>query len=373
MRQSVKNELLWLCGLGAGALLATGRWRAALAPALAVGALAGWRSRPRARFAGQSAFVRGASRGLGFTLARELVREGANVTIVARDRAELKRAQGLLTEAGCGRVHMIVCDVTDPPALERAIRGAASEHGGLDLLVNNAGSITVGPWETMAPEDFEAQMELHVYAPMNALRFALPFLRDERSGKRVVNICSMGGRVAVPHMLPYDTSKFALAGFSQGVGAELAHEGISVTTIYPALMRTGSPIQAVFKGDHEKEFAWFQAGDVLPGLSLSAESAARKILEAARERRWELMPSWPAKARMAVAASLPELMGETMGLLNRALPKGDSQEHRTGAQSRALFDRSLWTRPLRARAREAEQEFNQKPQSDARFNMGLSS
>jgi NAD(P)-dependent dehydrogenase (short-subunit alcohol dehydrogenase family) len=370
MKKQVKKELLWLCGLGALALYATKNKRAA-ALTLAAGGIISLQKTESSSFVGHSVLITGGSRGLGLALARELVQEGANVTLLARDRDELAKARSILEKIGSGSIHIIVCDVTNSKDLKLAIVEAAKKFGGLDMLINNAGAITVGPWESMEQADFEAQMKLHAYAPINAVRFALPYFRKEGSGKRIVNICSMGGRVAVPHMLPYDTSKFALSGFSQGVAAELAGEGISVSTIYPTLMRTGSAIQAVFKGDHEKEFAWFQAGDVLPGISMPAQEAAQKIIQAARERRWELMPTGLGKLRMVAASFFPEIVGRTMALMASVLPKGQSKEYKTGAQSRALFDQSPLTAGLVQSAHDAEDENNQEPKTDARHNMSL--
>lgn len=370
MRKQVKKELLALCGLAALALYATRNRRTALLPIFAGGMLLAQKNKTD-DFNGHAVVITGGSRGLGFALAREFALQGANIALFARDREELKKAEDQLQCLEKGIAVGIVCDVTDDAQLRAAIDEAAARLGGIDLLINNAGAITVGPWETMEQKDFEAQMKLHLYAVIHATRFALPYLRTSRSGKRIVNICSMGGRMAVPHMLAYDTSKFALSGFSQGVAAELAPEGISVTTVYPAMMRTGSPIQAVFKGDHEREFAWFQTADILPGLSVSAGAVAKQIVEAARERRWELTPSMPAKIRMAAATLFPELMGWTMSLLSRAMPDGKSKEYKTGEQSRGLFDRSIWTRPLVNRAHEPEKELNQEPHASAEKNMGL--
>ncbi|AZZ37931.1 ketoacyl reductase [Bdellovibrio sp. qaytius] len=374
MRTRVKTELLMLCGLGTLALLGTNRKRLAILPAMASGYLVTQlliESTTPQSFRGQSAVITGGSRGLGLALARELVNENCNVTLLARDEDELKRAKKELDKLNRGEVHIVVCDITDNVQLSRAIHEAADLYDGIDLLINNAGAIVVGPWESMTQQDFEAQMNIHLYATMNSIRVALPFLRQKTSGKRIVNICSMGGRVAVPHMLPYDTSKFAVSGFSQGLATELYDEGISVTTIYPGLMRTGSPIQATFKGEHEKEFAWFQSADVLPGFSTSARDAAREIIEAARQRRFELMPFLPAKLRLGLAAFFPELVAYTLVVLNRLLPQGQSGEYKTGAQSRETFDRSILTKIFKSSARSAEKESNQWPKTDAKENMGV--
>jgi short-subunit dehydrogenase len=374
MNSRVKNELLMLCGLGTLALLKSGHRKMALLPACASGYLLTRllieKSNPQS-FRDQSIVITGGSRGLGLALARELVNENANVTLIARDEDELKSAKKSLDTFNRGLVHTVVCDVTDSAQLSKAIHEAADHFDGIDMLINNAGSIVVGPWESMTQQDFEAQMNIHLYAVMNSVRLCLPFLRHKESGKRIVNICSMGGRVAIPHMLAYDTSKFALSGFSQGLATELYDDGISVTTIYPALMRTGSPIQAVFKGDHEKEFAWFQTADVLPFVSSSVETAAKKIIQAARERRFELMPFVPAKVRLSLAMLFPELVAWTLVMLNRFMPKGQSGEYKTGHQSRELFDQYLLTKPFASAARKAEQQSNQTPKVNAKYNMGL--
>jgi len=374
MRTRVKNELLMLCGLGTLALLRSNRKRLALLPAAAGGYLLTRlliESTTPQSFRGQSAIITGGSRGLGLALARELVNENCNVTLLARDEDELKRAKKELDKFSRGEVHIVVCDVTDNVQLSKAIHEAADLYDGVDLLINNAGAIVVGPWESMNQQDFEAQMKIHLYAAMNSIRVALPFLRQKTSGKRIVNICSMGGRMAVPHMLPYDTSKFALSGFSQGLATELYDEGISVTTIYPGMVRTGSPIQAVFKGEHEKEFAWFQSADVIPGFSTSARNAAKEIIQAARERRFELMPFLPAKLRLGLASFFPELVAYTLVLLNRLLPQGQSGEYKTGAQSREIFDKSILTKVFKSSARKAEKDSNQWPKIDAKNNMGV--
>lgn len=360
MQKQLRNELLMLCGLGATYLFASKHRRAALLPVMASSFLLSLKTKTN-DFNGQSTVITGGSRGLGFALARELMKEGCNVTLLARDEKELMKAQQKLQAVGRGKVFTIVCDVTDAEKLKASLHQSFEHFGAIDMLINNAGAITVGPWETMSQKDFESQMKLHLFAVINATRFVLPYLRAAKSGKRIVNICSMGGKVAVPHMLPYDTSKFALAGFSQGVAAELADEGISVTTVYPALMRTGSPIQALFKGDHKKEFAWFQTADVFPFISMSAEKAAKMIVEAARDRRVELVPFGPAKIRLAMGTFLPEITGWMMARLNRMMPRGASTVQKTGAESRELFDKSEWTKPFVERAHDAELELNQEP------------
>src|SRR5205085_12580634 len=124
----------------------------------------------------------------------------------------------------------------------------------------------------------------------------LPNMRKRRDG-RIVNISSIGGKVSVPHLLPYCAGKFALVGYSEGLRAELSDDGIVVTTVCPWLMRTGSPRNATFNGHHKIEYAWFSIGGSLPLLTLSAECAARKILAACSRGDAEVVldvPAWLA-------------------------------------------------------------------------------
>lgn len=100
-------------------------------------------------------------------------------------------------------------------------------------------------------------------------------MRARRRG-RIVNITSIGGKVGMPHLLPYTCAKFATVGLSEGLRAELGREGIRVTTIVPGLMRTGSHLKAMFRGQHEQEFTWFSLGASLPLVSMGAERAARQ-------------------------------------------------------------------------------------------------
>lgn len=371
MRKAVRNELSLALALSAGAFALLGKKNLSAGLACSAGALYFSGKADRDSFRGQSAVITGGSRGLGLALALRLAEEGARLTLIARDLAELERAaQMIRNRYPATEVLILSCDITEPEALFHAFQNIEREMGGVDLLINNAGAISVGPFESMELEDFEAQMRLHLYAVIESVKVALPMLY-ESEGRRIVNICSMGGKVAVPHMLPYDASKFALSGFSQGLMAELAADDISVTTVYPTVMRTGSPIQAVFKGDHEKEYAWFAISDVFPGLSLSAETAAKKIVEAARERRTDLTPSLPAKARNVLSAIFPETFAWIMQGLAGLMPNGQSHQRKTGAESRGLLERSILAAPIRWYSQKLEKELNQRPKRDADFNLGI--
>lgn len=371
MNSQLRKELSLLTGCFsvAAAVAGSTKWRRRwgwLSFGLMISSLA-----RRHELKGKSVFITGGSRGLGLSLAWNALRRGARVTLVARDKDELARGKDILRGAfPNAEIYICVCDVTEPGQLQAAIEQAIQQMKGIDLLVNNAGAILVGPQGSMTNDDFEAQMQVHLYAAINATKFVLEHFKDRGEG-HILNISSLGGKVAVPHMLPYAASKFALAGYSQGLAAELAPLGVCVTTAYPTVMRTGSPIQAVFKGDHEREFMWFQSLDVLPGLSLSADEAAKRILDAVEKGQTEVILSVPAKVRVMAGYFFPETVNAMMAFAARLLPKGESTLAKTGAASRSKFARSRWLKPLRERADKVEAEYNEVPRFDADHTLGL--
>jgi NAD(P)-dependent dehydrogenase (short-subunit alcohol dehydrogenase family) len=302
----------------------------------AVLALRALRSHATYDFRGKSVLITGGSRGLGLVLARELASEGARLTIVARDRAELEQARADLAARGA-EVLAFTCDVRDQADVQSAIERAVARYGSIDVLINNAGVIQAGPVDHMRVADFEDALNTHLWGPLYAMLAAVPYMRQQGGG-RVVNIASIGGKVAVPHLVPYTTSKFALVGLSDGMRAELARDNIIVTTVCPGLMRTGSHLNALFKGQHEQEFTWFSIVDSLPVSSIDARRAARQIIEACRRGDPQLLISIQAHAIVLLNAVFPGLSARALKLINRLLPeptgsRGD--ETKTGWESQS--------------------------------------
>ena len=290
--------------------------RSLLLAALGVGGYLAYRAlKPRYDFRGKHAVVTGGGRGLGLILARQLADAGARLTICSRDADELARAEAELTDRGA-QVFAAECDVTARDRVREFIAVARQKNGPVDVLVNNAGVIRVGPLEEMREEDFEQSLLTHFWGPVYTTLEVLPEMKARGSG-RIVNISSFGGKVAVPHLLPYCSGKFALTGFSDGLRAEVAEHGVAVTTVCPGLMRTGSHINAEFKGRHEEEYAWFALGAGMPGLSMNAERAAAKILAACARGDAEAVLGWPAKVAVAARGIAPNLVADALALVNR--------------------------------------------------------
>src|SRR5438128_1834574 len=299
--------------------------------------------------------ITGGSRGLGLVLARQICAAGGKVALIARDANELGRAKADLARRG-GTVLTVQGDLLDAGQIQLAVRQIIDRFGKIDVLINNAGIIEVGPFEHMAREDFECAMRLHFWAPFELISQIVPEMRTWGGG-RIVNISSIGGKLAVPHLAPYSASKFALTGFSDALRAELARDNIHVTTVAPGMMRTGSHVNAKFKGKHDAEFAWFAASAGAPLISMNAERAARKILAACRRGQPSLTLTFAARTAILGNALFPNLTGYAMKIVNYFLPAAGNDEanqSRAGSQLRRLTP--AWVTRLADRATKKNNE-----------------
>jgi NAD(P)-dependent dehydrogenase (short-subunit alcohol dehydrogenase family) len=316
-----RASLLWKSAAAAGVIFAAAK-------------LAG--RRERLNLWGKVVLITG-SRGLGLALAQELGRQGARIALCARDTEELRRACDML-----GRELIeaapFPADITNEAAIEPLVESVVRRFGRIDILVNNAGAITIGPLDSFTREDFEYAMNLMFWAGVNLSFAVLPHMRERRAGT-IVNITSVGGRVSIPHLLPYSCAKFAFVGFSTGLATEVHSEGVRVLTVVPGLMRTGSYLNVAFKGHSQREFAWFALSGNLPGLSVAAGYAAKKIRRAIEEQRYTCTISLPAKIAVACDALLPETTRAILERVNRwILPaKSESSEIRAGAELNRSF------------------------------------
>lgn len=325
--------------------------------ALLLGAGLLWRRSRRMELGGRTVLITGGSRGLGFLLARQFARKGARLVLLARGAEALEAAQAELALGGAD-VLTLPCDVGNADAVAEAVSRAVHRFGPIDVLVNNAGIIQVGPLETMSLDDFRSEMAATFWGTVHATLAVLPGMRARREG-RIVNITSIGGKLAVPHLLPYSCAKFAAVGFSEGLHAEVAKDGVRVVTVAPGLMRTGSFGQGLFKGQREKEVSWFSLGASLPVVSMNAERAARRIVRATERGESFVTLGLPAKAARLLHGLFPGFVAETAGVAARFLPgpgaAGPEQRAEKGFRYRGTVSRSLLT-VLGERAARANRE-----------------
>ena len=270
--------------------------------------------------------ITGGSRGLGLVMARQLAKAGAKVAICARNAEELEAAEKQLHTIS-GEVLTISCDITQYSCLPTVLEQVTVRFGRLDVLINNAGQIVVSPYDNLTQKDFDRLHKVHVQAPMRLCQLAVEQFRKQGDGGRIVNISSVGGRVSIPHLLPYSASKFNLTGFSEGLAAAVRKEKIYVTTVTPGLMRTGSPRNVRVKGKVEEEYQWFKISDSLPLLSRNAEASARQIINALRRGSPALTIGFPAYMLQALHGIAPGLTTRIMSGVNRwILPEASAQK-----------------------------------------------
>lgn len=342
--QEEQNRKHWPGGILKGAAFALGAIGAAAVVAKSI------KSSRKLQLKDKVILITGGSRGLGLILARELSEYGAETVICGRSEETLRKASADLASIS-GDYLAIPCDITDKHQVKRMIQKINDEVGSIDILINNAGIITVGPVETMDQSDYEEAMKTHFWAPLNLINEVLPDMKVKGSGN-IVNICSIGSKVSFPHLLPYNASKYALSGLSEGLAAELRKHNIKVTTVYPGLMRTGSPRNINVKGQHKKEYAWFKISDSLPLLSMDAERAAGKIIEALREGKRTLILSVPAKVAAAAHGIVPGLTIAVFNAVNLLLPdKSEGGATKKGYESETWISSSFLTRKTNEAAR----------------------
>ena len=259
------------------------------AGALTVGAALlarGLRASRSMDFRGCSAVVTGGSRGLGLLVARELGRQGARITMAARDEAELERARQDLADRGIDAT-TVVCDIANQDEAQRLIDGVVARTGRIDVLVNNAGVIKVGPLEHMERDDFEEAMAVHFWGPLQTMTGGdsghAPSARRDGS-----STCRRSAeRSASRTWCRTARASSRSPACRTAMRGEIAKDGIHVTTVCPGMMRTGSPFNAWFKGRHRDEFTWFAISDSLPIASIdaAARGARRSSMRAATATR----------------------------------------------------------------------------------------
>ena len=273
------------------------------------------------------ALVLGASRGLGLLVAGELIDRGFVVHGCARDAAELEEAARSLlrststesSEPESPAFVPHVCDVRDPDAVAALVDDVLTHEGRLDVALHVAGVIQVGHVDALTLGHYQDAVDTMLWGPVHLALAVLPSMRDAGHGRLGI-VSSVGGLVAVPRLVPYSVAKFGAVGLAEGLHAELAGTGVTVTAVTPGLMRTGGHVHARFVDAPEADYAWFAPAASLPGLSISAERAARRIVSGVLKGRptVELTPLTMVARRVHGLAPATTVRG--LGLASRLLP-----------------------------------------------------
>jgi 3-oxoacyl-[acyl-carrier protein] reductase len=233
---------------------------------------------------GRRALVTGASKGIGKAIALELASEGVDVAICARGAGPLQATAAELRSLG-GRVFERAADVTDGPALAAFVEAATRELGGLDVLVNNAGSALPGSFEEVEEARWRGDLEVKLFAAMRGVRAALPHLKQSDQA-RIVNINSIVGRQSAPGYIANSTDRGACLAFNKVLADELAPYGILVNSVNPGNVKSeawGSSLERFAPGQTlESYYATVAAGTPLCRVGEPEEIAALVVFLAGK-------------------------------------------------------------------------------------------
>jgi len=273
------------------------------------------------RFAGQVAFITGASSGIGAAVAREFAREGAHVVLAARRADRLEVLKQEITALGSEAL-AVTCDVTDRRSLDAAAKRTVETFGKINVVLANAGFGVSGIFTDLETADFRRQFETNVFGVLDTIYATLPYLLESQGRLGIVG--SVSGRVGTPASAPYTASKFAVVGLAECLYYDLADRGVSVTCINPGFV--ASEIRSVNnrgeltgKPDPAPQF-----------LVMPAAKAARQIVRALYRRRPEVIITRHGKMMIFLARHFPRLTR----LALRVGSKGRVDQTRKGKQGK---------------------------------------
>jgi short-subunit dehydrogenase len=257
------------------------------------------------RFAGKVIVVTGASSGIGAASARLFAVEGGHVVLVARSAGPLERIASEIQAAG-GKARAMPTDVGDSRAAVALLDRVASELGGVDVLVNNAGVNYRGAVEERNAEELAEIIAVNLTAPILMSQAVLPHLRKRRGGA-IVNVASLAGRVPLPHEATYAASKWGLRGFSFSLAEELAGSGIRVSVVSPGPVETGFIMSNLA-----------DVPDVVFSQPMSsADQIATLVVDSALDGARERLPSRASHYLTTIAYLFPRLRQSLTPLLER--------------------------------------------------------
>lgn len=271
------------------------------------------------KLSGTTAGITGATSGIGRETALEFARAGANVVIAGRREEKLRRLVSEIESTG-GHALSVVTDVADQRQVDHLIKSAVERFGRIDTLVNNAGVAFAGRFDQMNLEDFRRVLDVNFWGAVYASKAAVAHMLGQRGGGVIINVSSIFGKRGVPFQTAYCASKFALAGFSEALRAEVMSNGIDVSTIFPGAVET-----EIF------ESAANQTGMEPPSFvpKFPAKAMARIIVQTARFPQPEVVMALDAQAINFFNKLAPGLMDLALGWsvpfiegMRRGAPRG---------------------------------------------------
>ncbi len=226
---------------------------------------------------GRTALVTGASRGIGTLIARAIAGEGGHVVLTGRSAADLRAVTSELAAAGAD-VSFIPADLTQPGAAERLVQTIEQQHGGIDLLVNNAGGDPLREFHTMTIDENLRTLRLNLVAPVTLTHAVLGGMLHRGRG-HIVNVSAMAGRVSFPYTEVYAAAKDGLIGFTRVLRSDYRPRGVSASVLILGAIRDTGQGQRMLD----------ESGMKASGFMAPAESVAQAVVKAVKKDRAELV------------------------------------------------------------------------------------
>lgn len=262
-------------------------------------------------FENKIAVVTGAASGIGRALAVRLAASGAHLAISDVDAAALAETAGMLGNSVRVTQHLV--DVGDRSAVERYAEEVCRQHGGVDLVINNAGVSVYGSIQKLSYEDFDFVMKVDLWGVIHGTKAFLPQLRTRKEG-HIVNIASVSSMVPLANNGPYNLCKYAVLGFSETLMQELRGTAVRVTCVHPGFVRTNIVRNA--RNMTEADAATFDRI-----AKTTPEQAAKVILNGVRKGRRRIYVGADAKIMAFAKRLMPDTIVQIMGKLSND-PKG---------------------------------------------------
>lgn len=252
--------------------------------------------------------ITGASQGIGKATALLFASKGYDVVLAARHSDHLQAvAQEVQT---LGKLALAVpTDVRDAEQVNTLTQKALAQYGSIDVLVNNAGIYISGPVEQFSLSDWHQAIDTNLWGYIHTIQALLPQFLDQGSGT-IVNVSSIGGKVPIPYLVPYSTSKFAVTGLTEAMHSELKPKGIHVCGIYPNLIKSDLMERAIFQGkdDQDAQARREQLNQVLSTPVVEKpEDVAKAIWDGVKNQRAEVIVG-SANVSKAAYGLFPGLM-----------------------------------------------------------------
>lgn len=237
-----------------------------------------------------TALITGASQGIGKATALLFANKGYDLVLAARQPDRLAAVGQEVQNLG-RQALTVSTDVRDPQQVKTLANKALAQYGAIDVLINNAGIYASGSVENFSLDDWHQIIDTNLWGYIHTINALLPHMLERGTGT-IVNLSSIGGKVPVPYLVPYNTAKFAVTGMTEAMHSELKPKGIHVCGIYPNVIKSSLMERAMFRGkDAEDAQARRQQLDMVVSTPVveKPEDVAKAIWEGVKHQRAEVM------------------------------------------------------------------------------------